>query len=59
MSFYAPNKRTPRPLTWERDRHIRDWDKEDPQSQAKDRALKQKNGMREDVEEHGEKNGST
>lgn len=58
--FYAPKtKRNARPLTWEKDRHIRDWDREDPQTQAKDRGIKQKNAMRSDVEERGHKNGST
>jgi hypothetical protein len=45
-------------MTWEKDRHVPGWDKEDPQTQAKERANKQKNHVREDVEENGDRNGS-
>lgn len=57
--FYAPRtKRNPRPMTFEADRKIQDWDREDPQTQAKDRALKQKDHMRSDVGGNGSTNGS-
>lgn len=57
--FYAAQtKRNARPMTFEADRNVPNWDREDPQTQSLERGLKQRNHLREDVEERGRKNRS-
>ena len=53
MPFLPPQKGTGNPMTWEKDRHVPDWDTSDPQSQAMERAKKQ----REHVEDKQPKDG--